>query len=136
MKKTLLSLFALSFYVCLLAQAKKFEVICEVYNSQISYYGIDKVLPDSVKGYFVKLDRNSGLGNLGVVNFLCVNGWTLVSCCDRSSQGTVSSPVYVLKRKFLFSDKDYQVVINRLNDWMKNYPEKIHPKQIRLWLCG
>ena len=116
MKKVLLSLFALSFYIFGLAQTNKIEVVCQVNRGQISYGGMDKILPDSVKNYFVQMDRKeeSRFGDLAIVNILTVNGWTLVSSFD-----SLTVPVYVLKRDFLFSNKDYQVVLKTAKDWLQ-----------------
>ena len=119
MKKILLSLFALNLCIYSLAQDRKFEVICEVYQSHISYAGMNMLLPDSVKGYFLKLGRKSRLSDLFIVNYLCANGWKLVNYGNRRDVSG-SNPVYVLNREFLFSDKDYQVVLKRVNDWMKD----------------
>ncbi len=75
MKKILLILFWIS--MCVLfgsSEQKKLEVIGEVRGSQIYYAGMDKILPDSTKLYFVKLDKKARLNDLGIVNYLTLNG--------------------------------------------------------------
>lgn len=118
MKKILLSLLALTLYFYSLGQDRKFEVICEVYRRGISYADMDKILPDSVQGYFVKLSKKGVLSDLAIVNTLCVNGWTLVNHGDRKGYASTSSPAYVLKREFWFAEQDYQVILKRVNERM------------------
>ena len=119
MKKILLTLFTISIYVYSAAQNRKLEVLCEVRDMQLSYAGMDKVLPDSVKGYFVKLDKKSRLFGLSIVNYLSLYGWSLVGYGE-SRESSLNYSSYLLKRELVFCEEDYQVVLKQLTDWMKH----------------
>lgn len=78
------------------------------------------MLPDSLKGIFVKLDRKSRLSGIAIVNFLTLNGWHFVNYGDRR-EGVINSPAYVLKREIFLNDKDYEAILIKLYAWMKDY---------------
>ena len=96
MKKVLFTFFALAMGYCSLAQNRKLEIVGYVYNRQANYADLPKVLPDSLKSIFVKVDKKWRLDDLTVVNMLTLNGWTL-SNYSASNHGDV----FVLKREII-----------------------------------
>ncbi len=100
------------------AQNEKLEVVCEVYFNRINYGGIETVLPDSLKRYFIKLDKKPRLTNLAIVNFLCLTGWSLINYGDRKDISS-SAPAYLLKRELLVSENDYKIIRKLLSEWIE-----------------
>jgi hypothetical protein len=106
MKKVLFTFFALAIGYYSLARNRKLEIVCYVYNKQANYADMPKVLPDSLKSIFVKVDKKWHLDDLTIVNMLTLHGWTL-SNYSASNNGDV----FILKREIILSNEAYKTVL-------------------------
>lgn len=78
MKKSILTLLILSLSFYSYSQHKKLEIVCEVFEGHINYGQMQFFVPDSVKkSHLISIRKKSGLSDLGIINMLCLNGWSL-----------------------------------------------------------
>lgn len=121
MKKSILTLLILSLSFYSYSQHKKLEIVCEVFEGHINYGQMQFFVPDSVKqSHLISIRKKSGLSDLGIINMLCLNGWSLIGTSQKvsntSTYGTVSTIVYHLKLEFFVTDEEFTVIREKMSN--------------------